>query len=71
MDNSRGSFDSITGEYFKQMLAEAQQTGNTSRLDRVFSAGETVKVKESKFIVKHIDHLTGIMVLKLLPEKKF
>ena len=70
MDNQRGSFDAITGSHFRDMLEDAKKTGDTSRIDRVFHQGETVRVKDSKFIVKNIDHLTGIMVLKLLPEKK-
>lgn len=70
MDNGRGSFDSVTGSHFKEMLEDAARTGNSSRIDKIFSEGEQVQVKQSKFIVKHIDHFTGIMTLKLLPEKK-
>jgi hypothetical protein len=70
MDNNRGSFDAITGSHFKEMLDEAKKTGNTSRIDKIFHSGETVRVKDSKFIIKSLDHVTGIMVLKLLPGKK-
>ena len=70
MDNKKGFFDEITGSNFKDMLEEAKKTGNTSRIDRIFSIGEQVKIKNSKFIIKNIDHFTGIMTLKLLPEKK-
>jgi hypothetical protein len=71
MDNKRGSFDAITGTHFQEMMEEAMNTGNTSRIDRVFSEGETVRVKDSKFVVRSIDHISGILTLKLLPEKKF
>lgn len=70
MDNGRGSFDSVTGSHFKEMLEDATKTGNSSRIDKIFSEGEQIQIKQSKFIVKHIDHFTGIMTVKLLPEKK-
>jgi len=71
MDNRRGSFDEVSGTHLREMLEEAASTGNTSRIDRVFCVGETVQVKDSKFVVRSIDHFSGIMTLKLLPEKKF
>jgi hypothetical protein len=71
MDNNRGSFDEVTGSHFKEMLDDAARTGNSSRLDKVFQQGETVRVKDSNFIVRNIDHFSGIMTLKLLPGKKF
>jgi len=70
MDNSRGTFDEVSGTHFKEMLRDAALTGNSSRLDKIFSQGETVKVKDSKFIVRNIDHFSGIMTLKLLPGKR-
>ena len=70
MDNKKGFFDEITGSHFREMLEESKKTGNTSRIDRIFSVGEQVKIKDSKFIIKNIDHFTGIMTLKLLPDKK-
>lgn len=70
MDNNRGSFDEVTGSHFREMLEDAARTGNNSRLDKIFSQGETVKIKGSIFIVRNIDHFTGIMTLKLLPGKK-
>lgn len=70
MDNDRGRFDEITGSHFKDMLEAAQRTGDSSRLDKVFTLGETVSVKGSKFVVRNIDHFTGILTLKLLPGKK-
>lgn len=71
MDNNRGSFDEVTGSHFKEMLDDAARTGDSSRLDKIFQQGETVRVKNSSFIVRNIDHFTGIMTLKLLPGKKF
>lgn len=70
MDDGRGKFAEITGSHFREMLEEAQRTGDSSRLDKVFSEGETVQVKGSKFIVRSLDHFSGIMTLKLLPKKK-
>lgn len=70
MDNGRGSFDELQGSHFREMLEAAAATGNSSRIDKVFYEGEPVQIKQSKFIIKHIDHFTGIMTLKLLPEKK-
>jgi hypothetical protein len=70
MDNGRGSFDEIKGSHFKEMLEEATRTGNSSRIDKVFSKGEQIQIKQSKFIVLNIRPLTGIMTVKLLPEKK-
>jgi hypothetical protein len=71
MDNNRRSFDEVTGSHFKEMLDDAARTGDSSRLDKIFQQGETVRVKNSSFIVRNIDHFTGIMTLKLLPGKKF
>lgn len=71
MDNDRGKFDEITGSHYREMLEAAQRTGDSSRIDKVFSVGEQVQVKSSKFLVRSIDHFTGIMTLKLLPEKRF
>jgi hypothetical protein len=71
MDNNRGSFEEVTGSHFREMLNDAAQTGDSSRLDKVFQQGETVRVKDSSFIVRSIDHFSGIMTLKLLPGKKF
>lgn len=70
MDNDRGKFKKLTGSHFREMLEEAQKTGDSSRLDKVFTQGEQVKVKDSKFIVRSLDHVSGIMTLKLLPKKK-
>jgi len=70
MDNGKGTFDQINSEHFKEMVKEASE-GNPSRLDKVFYEGEQVQIKQSKFLVRSIDHFTGIMTLKLLPEKKF
>jgi len=70
MDNKKGFFDEITGSHFQEMLEESKKTGNTSRIDRIFSVDEQVKIKDSKFIIKNIDHFTGIMTMKLLPDKK-
>jgi len=70
MDNGKGTFDPIDSEHFKEMMKEASE-GNSSRLDKVFYVGEQVQIKQSKFLVRSIDHFTGIMTLKLLPEKKF
>jgi hypothetical protein len=70
MDNGRGTFDKIDSEHFKEMIKEASE-GNSSRLDKVFYEGEQVQIKQSKFLIRSIDHFTGIMTLKLLPEKKF
>lgn len=70
MDNDRGQFKEITGSHFREMLEEAQRTGDSSRLDKVFTQGETVQVKNSRFVVRSIDHISGIMTLKLLPKKK-
>lgn len=69
MDNNRGQFDAITGSHFREILEEAQKTGNYSSIDKIFSEGETVQVKGSKFIVRSIDHFSGILTLKLLPKK--
>lgn len=69
MDNDRGQFDAIAGTHFREMLEAAQRTGNTSRIDKVFSEGETVHIKGSRFVVRSIDHFSGIMTLKLLPKK--
>ena len=71
MDNQRGSFDEVTGSHLREMLEEASRTGNSSRIDRVFTVGEPVQVKGSKFLVRSIDHFSGIMTLKLVPGKKF
>lgn len=70
MDNDKGKFETITGSHYRDMLEEAQRSGNSSRIDKVFSEGETVQVKGSKFIVRSIDHFSGILTLKLLPKKK-
>ena len=70
MDNDRGRFDEITGSHFRDMLEAAQRTGDSSRLDKVFTLGETVPVKGSKFIVLDINHFSGTLTLKLLPGKK-
>lgn len=70
MDNDRGQFEALLGTHFQEMLEDAQRTGNTSRIDKVFSEGETVQVKGSRFIVRSIDHISGILTLKLLPQKK-
>jgi hypothetical protein len=70
MDNDKGQFKEITGSHFREMLEEAQRTGNSSRLDKVFTQGETVRVKNSRFVVRSLDHMSGIMTLKLLPKKK-
>ena len=70
MDNNRGQFEALTGNHFQEMMEDAMRTGNTSRIDKVFSEGETIQVKGSKFIVRSIDHISGILTLKLLPQKK-
>jgi DNA/RNA endonuclease YhcR with UshA esterase domain len=70
MDNDRGQFEALLGTHFQEMLEDAQRTGNTSRVDKVFSEGETVQIKGSRFIVRSIDHISGILTLKLLPQKK-
>jgi len=70
MDNGRGYFDPVGPTFLRDMLEGAANNTNDRRIDKVFSEGEQIKVKDSKFIVKSIDYLTGIMVLKLLPEKK-
>jgi hypothetical protein len=71
MNNNRGSFDPIEGTHLRDMVDDAHKTGNTSRIDKLFYEGEPVTIKDSKFIIKHIDHFTGIITLKLLPHKKF
>jgi hypothetical protein len=71
MDNNRGSFDEVSGSHFKEMLENAERTGDNSRLDKIFHQGEKVKVKESSFVVRNIDHFSGIMTLKLLPGRNF
>jgi hypothetical protein len=70
MDNGKGTFDQVNLRVYKEMIKEASE-GNPSRLDKVFYEGEQVLIKQSKFLVRSIDHFTGIMTLKLLPEKKF
>lgn len=71
MDNDRGRFDEISRSHLREMLDEAQNTGDTSRIDKVFTVGEPVQVKSSKFLVRSIDHVSGIMTLKLVPGKRF
>ena len=70
MDNGRGAFDSVTGEHYRQMLEDAAKTGIYSRIDKIFSEGEQIQIKQRKFIVKSIDYMTGIMTIKLLQDKK-
>ncbi len=70
MDDSRGNFKEVDSSFLAEQLKAAQQ-GNPNRLDRIFQQGEQVQIKASKFIVRSIDHFTGIMTLKLLPEKRF
>jgi hypothetical protein len=70
MDNGRGYFDQVEPSHFREMMEAAANGTHDGRLDKIFFEGEQVQVKSSKFIVRSIDHLTGIMTLKLLPEKK-
>jgi hypothetical protein len=71
MDNGKGTFDSITGSHYKELLEEALHTENKSRIDKIFSIEETVQIKQSKFKILGINHHLGEMTLKLLPDKKF
>lgn len=70
MDNGRGYFEQIEPSFLKEQL-EASRQGNPNRLDKIFTVGEQVQVKDSKFLIRSIDHISGIMTLKLLPEKRF
>ena len=43
---------------------------NFYRIDRIFRLGEEIPVKGSRFKVRSIDHVSGIMTLKLLPRRR-
>ena len=70
MDNGSGRFEEVTPGFLAEQLKAAGE-GLPNRLDKIFSEGEQVQIKNSKFLVRSIDPLTGIMTLKLLPEKRF
>ncbi len=71
MDSGNGTFKSVEREEVNEMIRASIEKPSDRRIDKVFSIGEEVGIKASKFTVRHIDHVTGIMVLKLMPEKKF
>ena len=47
-----------------------QSPVNFYRIDRIFRLGEEIPVKGSRFKVRSIDHVSGIMTLKLLPRRR-
>lgn len=65
-----GKFREITGSFYQNMIEEAQRTGDSSKLDKIFTQGESLQVKGSRFVVLNIDHFSGTITLKLLPKKK-
>ena len=74
MDNGDGSFRRVDQSEVDRLREEAKQESSRMgyhRIDKVFSIGEEVQVKASRFKVRNIDWITGIMTLKLMPEKRF
>jgi hypothetical protein len=66
MDSGNGRFEEVSREIVKEEQ-DKRDSGRSSRIDRIFSVGEVVDVKDSKFTIRSIDNFTGIMVLKLKP----
>lgn len=71
MDTGNGTFRPVMQEELENMKRAQDEKPSDRRLDKVFTCGETVQIKASKFAIRSIDWLYGIMTLKLLPEKKF
>jgi len=69
MDNGKGSFDAISAQEFEEAKKEPVRAMGFRRIDKMFVVGEKVHIKASAFQVRSIDHMSGIIVLKLLPRE--
>jgi hypothetical protein len=69
MDSGHGNFKEVTDSEVETFKEAKAKNFLDRRIDKVFRVGEELQIKASMFRVRHIDFLTGIMVIKLLPTK--